>query len=212
MHWLCSFFSLPRRKREGGEREDSSTVDQQEQHPKTQIRLALTPWWSPAGPLPWSQVNFTRMQSSTFVLTQLACNNSSNHEHSPTFWSIFASARCLITVQVHEDCYTVLPCLYSLISTILYFLKRQHNLRWELSSCAEHDLWFHLLLKCLGWRRILAELDGLQFLWTHCDVGGYVSVITSWAKAYAVYSLDYLLFFFFFFFFFLKKNTCGRHI
>lgn len=132
------------------------------------------------------------MQSSTFVLTQQACNNSSNHEHNPAFWSIFASARCLITVRAHEDCYTVLPCLYLLISTVLYFLKRQHNLRWELSSCTEHDLWFHLLLKRLGCRRILAELDGLQFLWTHCDVGGYVGVITSRAKAYAVYSLDYL--------------------
>lgn len=77
----------------------------------------------------------------------------------------------------------------------VHFPQRQHNLHWEMSSCTEHDLRFHLLLKCLGCRRILAELAGLHFLWTHHDVGCYVRVITSWAKAYAVYSLEYFLFF-----------------
>lgn len=142
----------------------------------------------------WSQVDFTNMGSSTFALTQPV--------RQTFIWCIFASARCLITgkpppwIGKKKEEEGKLRCSHSLISTVYTPPPRQHNLHWEMSSCTEHDPRFHLLWKCLGCRRILAELTGLHFLWTHSDVGGYVSVITSWAKAYAVYSLEYFFFFF----------------
>lgn len=43
------------------------------------------------------------------------------------------------------------------------FPQRQHNPLWKMSSCTEHDLRFHLLLKCLECRRIPAELAALLF-------------------------------------------------
>lgn len=132
----------------------------------------------------------------------------------PRVWCIFASARCLITAQTPLQKASLRgdegkPCCMCLLifshQRGIRFPPRQHNLQWEMSSCTEHDLRFHLLLKCLGCWRILAELAGVDFLWTHCNVGGYVSVITSWAKACAVYSLEYPFFFFF-------MNTFGRHL
>ncbi len=129
-----------------------------------------------------SDVKFPRMESNTFASTWLVRNNSSNRDCNLAFWSIFASARCLITVQSCEETRGKLHCTSPFMfwsARFCTFPKRQHNLRWEMSSCMEHDPRFHLPLKCLGYRRILAELAGLPLLWTHRDVGGYVSVITS---------------------------------
>lgn len=88
------------------------------------------------------------------------------------FGGLLASARCLITFKFpfgkknceepRESC-AVRPRLYSLISSVRAFSRRQHNLQWEMSSSTEHDPRFHLPLKCLGCRRILAELAGLRF-------------------------------------------------
>lgn len=142
------------------------------------------------------------IESCTLELTQLERKKQQRLILQPSFWCIFASARCLITVQPTSKNISVRKrgeaMLYVPLHThqqCIPFSHQQHNLQWEVSSRTEHDLRFHLLLKCLGCRRILAELAGLHFLWTHCDVGGYVSVITSWAKGYAVYSLEYHFFF-----------------
>lgn len=201
--WLFSSqCEKTKRGRGKGRRQYFSAVGQQEQYSNTQIRLALASWWSSAGPLLWSQVSFTRMESGTFALTQLGSNSVCN----VAFWSIF----CLSGMPHYCTVPFEWTCLWGnerkLYSTSLFMLSHQHdipfpqrqrNLQWEMSSCTKHDLRFHLLLKCLGCRRILAELAGLHFLWTHRDVGGYVSVITSRAKSDAVYSLEYLFFFFF---------------
>lgn len=143
------------------------------------------------------------MESCTLALTQLESKNSSNYHCSLAFDASFPQrGASLLSIPLQKaslwgnkgKLYCMSLFIFSHQQSIP-FPHQQHNLQWEMSSRTEHDLRFHVLLECLECRRILAELAALQFLWTHRDVGGYVSVIRSWAKAYAVYSLEYLFFF-----------------
>lgn len=155
--------------------------------------LALTDLQTSARPLLWSQA-----ESSSSALTWLVGKNSSDYSCTLLFVAslpqqgaslllnppskyIWNWEKAMLHVPVHT------------LSSAQYTLSPwQHNLLWEMSSCTEHDLRFHLPLKCLESSRIPAELAGLHILWTHCDVGGSVSVITSWVKACDVLSLEYL--------------------
>lgn len=69
---VLSFFTSPCRRTGQTERVEG----QEKQHPKTQIRLVLTPYLSPARPRLWSQVDFTSGKTATSRQHNLQVNDS----------------------------------------------------------------------------------------------------------------------------------------
>lgn len=142
---------------------------QKEQDPRAQISLlTLTPSLGSVGPPLWSQVNFTSMEKKHLGVDTADEQKQQRLGRQPCFWCIFASARCLITVQLPSKNKALkCPCSHSLISTV-YTFPNDSTISSE------------------RWALVQNMTCGFIYHWSVQDVGGF---LLSWL-AYIFFELN----------------------